>query len=371
VLAVLAEAWPAAVTRDRLVGLIWPDQDDAGARRLLTQSLYELRRELGDITRSASRDIAVDAEALRVDLIEFRRAIESRDLERAIAIHRGPFLDGFHLRGAPEFEQWATSVRAQTQRQLQQVLHTVVARHEDAEEWRDAARWGEQLVHASPFDADAVARFMRLSERAGDPAAALRAASEYERRMREELELEPDTSIRRRAEEIRAASERPVATALEVVSPVVDAGPAEPPAIDQPGSILKSAPATGTQLKRARRRRVLARTLFVGGALAMLAIAAIASLRRSPGTAARVVVLRPFEVHGDSAAADLAPAISSMLAASLGGSAGVRVDTAAASEAHDTTAWGRIGGDVVVTGRQIRIDAELRTGAPASGVRRA
>jgi DNA-binding SARP family transcriptional activator len=78
VLAVLAEAWPAAVTRDRLVGLIWPEQDDAGARRLLTQSLYELRRELGDVTRSASRDIAVDADALRVDLIDFRRALETR-----------------------------------------------------------------------------------------------------------------------------------------------------------------------------------------------------------------------------------------------------------------------------------------------------
>ncbi|HEX4933963.1 MAG TPA: hypothetical protein VFV33_12330, partial [Gemmatimonadaceae bacterium] len=75
VLAVLADAWPAPVTRDRLVGLIWPDQDDQGAKRLLTQALYALRRELGDFTRGAGRDVALDADALRVDLIEFRRAL--------------------------------------------------------------------------------------------------------------------------------------------------------------------------------------------------------------------------------------------------------------------------------------------------------
>ena len=62
VLAVLADAWPSAVTRDRIVGLIWPDNDDAGARRLLTQALYSLRRELGEFTRASGRDLALDAD---------------------------------------------------------------------------------------------------------------------------------------------------------------------------------------------------------------------------------------------------------------------------------------------------------------------
>ncbi len=382
VLAVLAEAWPAAVSRDRLVGLIWPDQHDAGARRLLTQSLYELRRELGDITRSASRDVAVDADALRVDLIDFRRAVKNDDLERAVALHRGPFLDGFHLRGAPDFEQWATMVRAQTQRELERALHAIVARHEAAEEWRGAARWAEQLVHASPFDANAVARFMRLAERAGDPAAALDAASVYERRMRSELELEPDVSIRRRAEEIRAVAERPAAAVPESAAPVLATGGESAPAAEQPVTVPGGASAAAEQpvalvqassaapaahVERPPRRRAWA--LAAAGLVAVVAVAALAQWQRSPAAEGRVVALRPFDVHGDGAAADLVPAVSSMLGASLGGAAGATVRPSAASGDRDGAAWGTIGGVIVVTGDQLRIDAELRTAE--SGVRRA
>src|SRR4051812_21820347 len=70
VLAILADAAPAPVTRERVFGLLWPEQDDAGARRLLAQALYELRRELGPIITSASsRDLSLDVSALDVDLV--------------------------------------------------------------------------------------------------------------------------------------------------------------------------------------------------------------------------------------------------------------------------------------------------------------
>jgi DNA-binding SARP family transcriptional activator len=369
VLAVLAEAWPAAVSRDRLVGLIWPDQHDAGARRLLTQSLYELRRELGDITRSASRDIAVDADALRVDLIEFRRAVESGELERAIALHRGPFLDGFHLRGAPDFEQWATSVRAQTQRELERALHAIVARHEESGEWSGGARWAEELVHASPFDADAVARFMRLSERAGDPAAALDAAAMYERRMRVELELEPDGSVRRRAEEIRAAAERPAGNSAEDELRMAEARPPMPTVAEQPIAFIEESTAPAAQGEGPRRRHGFAWAIIAAGVVVALALAGAVSRTRSSSTGARTVTLQPFEVHGDGAPADLVPAVSSMLGTSLGGADGVMVQAPDLTPGRDRTAWGSIGGVIVVTGSQLRIDAELRT--VENGVRHA
>ena len=34
-------------------------------------------------------------------------ARSSGDLARAVQLYAGPFLDGFHIRGAPEFERWA------------------------------------------------------------------------------------------------------------------------------------------------------------------------------------------------------------------------------------------------------------------------
>jgi tetratricopeptide (TPR) repeat protein len=58
-----------------------------------------------------------------------------------------------------------------------------------------------------------------------------------------------------------------------------------------------------------------------------------------------------------------------MIGASLGGAAGVTVRPTATSERRDDDAWGAIDGVIVVTGDQLRIDAELRTAG--SDVRRA
>ena len=52
VLAVLADAWPAPVTRDRLVGLLWPENDEEGARRLLTQGPFAHRDGTSRSTRT-------------------------------------------------------------------------------------------------------------------------------------------------------------------------------------------------------------------------------------------------------------------------------------------------------------------------------
>jgi DNA-binding SARP family transcriptional activator len=35
------------MTRERLIGLLWSDRDEAQARHVLAQSLYALRKDLG------------------------------------------------------------------------------------------------------------------------------------------------------------------------------------------------------------------------------------------------------------------------------------------------------------------------------------
>ena len=48
VLAVLAVARERGVTRDKLIGLLWPEVDEARARSALSQALYALRRDSGE-----------------------------------------------------------------------------------------------------------------------------------------------------------------------------------------------------------------------------------------------------------------------------------------------------------------------------------
>jgi DNA-binding SARP family transcriptional activator len=204
VLAVLADAWPSSATRDRVIGFIWPNQDEVGARRLLTQALYELRRELGPVIRTTGRELLLDPAQLRVDLVEFRQALQGDDLEAAGELYRGTLLDGFHLRGAPEFERWLDEVRDDARHRFQRAMQSLAERHEGEGRFREAARCGARVVQSSPYDADAVMRVMALFERAGDHGSALAIAASYERRMRDELELVPAPEVVQRVEAMRA-----------------------------------------------------------------------------------------------------------------------------------------------------------------------
>ena len=407
VLAVLADAWPSAVTRDRIVGLIWPDNDDAGARRLLTQALYALRRELGEFTRASGRDLALDADALRVDLVEFRRALSAGDQERAAALYRGPLLDGFYLKDADGFERWAESLRDSTRRQLQGVVEEIAGRYAAEGKLREAACWGERMVQAAPFDANAALYLMELWERAGDRGAAFMTATAYERRMLEDLGLEPDPAVLRRVEEMRAllpptptavgGSRTQLQTDLSTAARAAAAPPPDRAPMDFATEVstevvteiasqvtsdfaVASEPppsATVTTRRSARRLGLMQHPLtYVSTVLAAAAwlIGTAATHRKAEPPSARTVKAIAFQVRGDSSAMpSLGSMLTTMLVANLDGSAGTRVEETADEpdsdpEPHD--AWAILSGEVIVTGELIRLDGELRSLSGGSPPRR-
>lgn len=371
VLAVLADAWPAPVTRDRLVGLIWPDQDEQGARRLLTQALYALKRELGDFTRGSGRDIALDPDALAVDLVAFRRAIAAGDPHRAAALYRGAVLEGVHVRGAVEFERWVETLRDSTRRQFQAAVEEIARECAADGEWRDAARWRERLVRESPFDVPAVLALIDAWLVAGDRGAALAAATAYERRMREELEVEPDPAIRMRAREALHLSAADIAgtmppqAAQSAVAPPASSDDARDDAAplasveDREAGAAPAAVARqegDTTIARPRRRRMSRMMLLalpaVAGAVALAALEA----RERPGIpAVKSVAVLPFDLTGGPADSSLAPLVTDVLRSSLGGAGG----GAAPPVGGDPAATAILRGQVVAAGALVRVDAEL------------
>ncbi|MGH7461638.1 MAG: winged helix-turn-helix domain-containing protein, partial [Longimicrobiales bacterium] len=54
ILAVLAAAPPAGVSRDKLLAMFWPERDADRARGALKQLLHVLRRELGEAVRGTA-----------------------------------------------------------------------------------------------------------------------------------------------------------------------------------------------------------------------------------------------------------------------------------------------------------------------------
>ena len=96
VLALLARAGRAGVTREKILALLWPDEPEERARRSLNQAVYSLRRDLGaDDTLVGAKDLRVNLDLLEVDVIEFDDALQSNDLgnRRNVvpSVSEGPF----------------------------------------------------------------------------------------------------------------------------------------------------------------------------------------------------------------------------------------------------------------------------------------
>ena len=112
VLALLARGGSRGVCRDHIVAMLWPDGDEDAGRNALRQLLFRLRRELGAPGAVVgAAQLWLDATVVAADVSEFEEALDAGDRDRAAALYRGPFLDGFRVPGAPEFERWAEAER--------------------------------------------------------------------------------------------------------------------------------------------------------------------------------------------------------------------------------------------------------------------
>ncbi|HYW08751.1 MAG TPA: BTAD domain-containing putative transcriptional regulator, partial [Longimicrobium sp.] len=207
VLAVLGAARGRAVPRERLLALLWPDAAVADARHSLVESLSVIRRELGtDPFSCVGDEVALLPERLACDVDELERAAAEGDGERAAALYAGPFLDGFVVHDAPEFERWAEEERGRLATLVARSLEAYASRRE-AEMGLGAAReaWA-RLYALDPFRTHIALRLGAALEAAGDPGAALRHLRAHEALLRAELELPPSPELSAAIEELRTPS---------------------------------------------------------------------------------------------------------------------------------------------------------------------
>ena len=293
-LAVVAASGAAGISRERLLALLWPESDEEKARRALAQGIYHARRTLGvEELFTGVADLRLNRAALDADVLRFEDAAAAGDLERAAELYAGPFLDGFHLTGSSEFEQWAAAQRSVYERRAVVILDTLARRAEEAGDHPRAVEWRRRAVAIDPLDSLATTRFMSALAAAGDRAGAIRHARVHEALVREQLDVAPDAAVSALAERLREAPE-PAATLPEPVATVPETPAAAQAPISTPPDIAPRA-----------RTRPARRWIAIAGSSALLVVAlVVAAIGRlyhtatgaATITAAQPLVVAPFRV---------------------------------------------------------------------------
>jgi DNA-binding SARP family transcriptional activator len=222
--------------RSKLAALLWPDSTPHDARTALRNALTVLRRLLDDPTTTPATHSHLLAEQellglnpqaplewdLDVVQLAFKQAQERSGVpseeqhatlvahvQQALALVRGPFLDGFWLREESGFDEWQ-----QQQQELWQVR--VLSLFERLSAWQEVAgeleptrltltRW----LALDPLSEEAARRLMRVYERQGDGSAALQVYATLRTRLAEELRVKPDAQTVALAQHIRATQSSP------------------------------------------------------------------------------------------------------------------------------------------------------------------
>jgi DNA-binding SARP family transcriptional activator len=203
-LAVLATAGDQGRSRDQLFLLFWHDATQAHARHSLDQLLYVIRSSIDEAVFAGVNPVRLNPDVVTSDVGEFQRALQRGDLEEAVEKYRGPFLDGIYLSDAPEFEQWLDVERARLERSYSGALERLALSADAAHDHAAAVRWWRKVAETDPVSAKSAAGLMRALMSAGDHAAALQYAEQYEAIVTQELGTSVGPVVANLVAEIRA-----------------------------------------------------------------------------------------------------------------------------------------------------------------------
>lgn len=95
-------------------------------------------------------------------------------------MYGGPFLDGFRLPGAPEFDRWVEDERGSLAQRHVEVLERLARRVAERGDAAGAAEWWRRLADLDSLNARIATELMRSLVAAGDPGGALKHARIYE-----------------------------------------------------------------------------------------------------------------------------------------------------------------------------------------------
>ena len=179
------------VTRESLAFTLFPDDTEDVARANLRRMLYVTHRALPVI--GPYRWIEADDESVRwnesapawIDAIEFDRLAQIPDgTAEAVELYTGELLDGY-------YDEWLFPFRERFRQSFVSAAFSLMLAARRAREFRRAVSFANRLLADDPFREDVVRQLLFALYESGDRAGALFAFDAFQKRLHDDLGVEP------------------------------------------------------------------------------------------------------------------------------------------------------------------------------------
>lgn len=180
-----------AYPREVLADLLWDDRSSTQALSNLRVLLNSLRKHLGEELETSRQSARLrPSRAWRMDSLDFEtllRAEQERNagltsltesgaenLEAALRLYRGDFLQGVYLRESSRFEEWATLNRERLRLLAVTALENLLDYYKRCGDYPAGIRAAQRLLEFDPLREESHRQLMLLLARNGQTALALR-----------------------------------------------------------------------------------------------------------------------------------------------------------------------------------------------------
>ena len=183
----------APMPREKVAFTIWEDDTEEDARANLRRHLYHVQRALPPPPRASSPWILAEGDTVQwnpssgawADVAEFERlAASERDRSAAADLYGGDLLEG-------SYDEWLYADRDRLRNLYHSLLDDLVAECRSTRDLARAASYAQRILNSDPWREDTVRQLMAVRYESGDRAGAIAAYQQFDKRLREEMGVEP------------------------------------------------------------------------------------------------------------------------------------------------------------------------------------
>ncbi|HXI12814.1 MAG TPA: response regulator [Thermoanaerobaculia bacterium] len=195
-------------SREKLASLLWGDTGEEQARQSLRQTLFGIRKALGDdsdqIIRVETDRLSLASNLVEVDALRFLDLVNQptiQQLQEAVSLYKGELLEGFNV-NEEAFEEWVSSERDRLREKALVAYGKFLDLLTEADRLDEAVQAALRMVSLDPLRESAHRSLMRLYMKQRRPDAALRQFQNCAEAVRRRLGVEPEHETKKLHEEI-------------------------------------------------------------------------------------------------------------------------------------------------------------------------
>ncbi len=183
------------VSREDLLELLWPDLPRASALQTLRTSLYNVRQVLENSILVDSSNLSL-TDQIEVDAVAFLTGMKDagdriEELEKALSLYTGEFLQGFYLPESAAFENWLNMERERYRQTALKGFSYLADLHKEKQDYQSAIHSLDKALHIQPLQEDLQRERILLHHLAGDRPGAIQRYDELRKLLDQELGVPP------------------------------------------------------------------------------------------------------------------------------------------------------------------------------------